>query len=398
MGFDADVVVVGAGPVGCAVALALAARGVTARVIDRDPPGRDKVCGEGLLPPGVDAARRLGLAPEGPEFRGIRYTAGSASVEADFPGGRVGLGLRRSRSDAAFVAAAARVVPVDHGRRLIGWVGGGGDLTLRTSAGALRTRLLVGADGARSTVRRDAGLAAPARGRRRWAVRRHHEWRGPLPARVEVELLPWGELYLTPVGPGEVNVALLLEDAVVGSLRGDPDAGFDALVRGSRAAAALGAQRSEARVTGPLRQAARDVVADGVVLAGDAAGFVDGITGEGMSLGLAGAEPLAEVAAAALRTGRLGAADLAPWSRRRAALVRRSRLVTELVLAGVQHRRAAPLVVRWLARHPDTFAAALAFELGEGGLFAVVAAACGSRPTPPDRVRGAELNPVPNHL
>ena len=47
-----------------------------------------------------------------------------------------------------------------------------------------------------------------------------------------------------------------------------------------------------------------EVVADGVMLVGDAAGFVDGITGEGMSTGLASAEIAAEVLSDALRAGR----------------------------------------------------------------------------------------------
>lgn len=361
--FDADVLVVGAGPVGCAVAVALAARGIGVRVVDRDRRGRDKVCGEGLLPPGVDAARRLGLPLRGAPFRGIRYV-GRRAVEGDFPDGALGLGVRRSESDAALAEHAARTVPVEHGRKVLGWSGGGGDLTVRTGHGPLRARLLVAADGARSSLRRLAGLDDRPRGRRRWAVRRHHAWLGAPLDRVEVHLLPAAEAYLTPLPDGRVNVALLLEDEVVGALRGETDRAFDALVAGAAFAHRLGPAAGAARSTGPLRQGARDVVGDGVLLVGDAAGFVDGVTGEGMSLGLCSAEPVAEVAARALATGQLAARGLAGWRRTHRDLAAASHRLTRLVVAGLRHRWLAEAVIAGLAARPRLFAHLLAVDVG----------------------------------
>jgi 2-polyprenyl-6-methoxyphenol hydroxylase-like FAD-dependent oxidoreductase len=368
MPFDADVLVVGAGPIGCAVAVALAARGVDVAVVDRDPPGRDKVCGEGLMPHGVAAARRLGLPVDGPPFVGIRYVAGGVSAEGTFPGGAHGLGLRRVDSDRRIAAAAQAVAPVAHGTKVTGLSGSAGALVVSTTAGARRCRLVVGADGARSFVRRFAGLERVARGRRRWAVRRHHGWSGPLPDRVEVHLARGGEVYLTPVAPGVVNVALLLEDESIGAFRGDRDRAFDQWLAPLPLGARLGPALGPAAATGPLRQVARDVVADGVLLVGDAAGFVDGITGEGMSLGLEGAEVAAEIVAAACRTGRLAASDLAGWSERHRALVARSRRLTEVILAGIRYPAIASRAVAWLARRPASFDHLLAVDTGSARL------------------------------
>ena len=55
------VVVVGAGPSGATTALLLARRGHEVVLVDRARFPRDKACGEGLMPPGVDALRRIGL-------------------------------------------------------------------------------------------------------------------------------------------------------------------------------------------------------------------------------------------------------------------------------------------------------------------------------------------------
>jgi flavin-dependent dehydrogenase len=368
MAFDADVVVVGAGPVGCAMATALASRGVDVLVVERGQPGRDKVCGEGLMPHGVAAARRLGLPIEGPEFRGIRYVVGATSAEGTFPDGGVGIGLRRTTSDARLLRATEAVARVLLGVKVTGLEGQGGDLRVRTDQQVLRCRLVVAADGARSGIRKAAGLDAVARGRRRWAVRQHHGWLGPMPERVEVHLLADSEVYLTPVGDGLVNVALLLEDDQIGAFRGDRGAELARRVARSGLAHRLGAPVGDASATGPLRQQARDVVGDGVMLVGDASGFVDGITGEGMSLGLVGAEVAAEVAAGCLRTGRLSANDLGTWARRQAALVRDSRRLTEVVLAGVVHRRLAAAVVGQLARRSALFDHLLAVDTGQASL------------------------------
>lgn len=366
VGYDADVVVVGAGPVGCGVALGLARRGIDALVVDRDPEGRDKVCGEGLLPHGVAAAARLGLPVEGPAFVGIRYVAGDRVADGDLPA--PGRGLDRRAFDAACAAAVARAGPVRRGVRVTGLSGGGGDLTIRTTAGPLRARLVIAADGARSPLRRALGLDAPARGRRRWAVRRHHALRGPPLDRVEVHLLVGGEGYLTPIAGG-VNVALLLEDEAIGAFRGDLDGATDRLLaRSPGLAERLGPALRPAGATGPLRQTARGLAADGALLVGDAAGFVDGITGEGMSLGLEGAEIAAEIAAAACASGRLSAEDLRAWTHRHRALVARSRALTELLVAGVRHRWLARAAVGVLAARPALFDHLLAIDVGAARL------------------------------
>src|SRR5882672_4412975 len=76
LGFDADAVIVGAGPAGCSAALTLAAKGASVLVAEQGEPGKDKPCGDAYVPAAVDLAKQLGVAIDtfarcGREFAGF---------------------------------------------------------------------------------------------------------------------------------------------------------------------------------------------------------------------------------------------------------------------------------------------------------------------------------------
>lgn len=371
-GLDADVVVVGGGLAGASTALGLAARGHHVIVLDRARFPRDKVCGEGLMPHGARALAALGVpVPVGAPFQGIRWTAGGVTAVGVFGDG-LGVGMRRRLLDDALLGAAS-----DHPR--IDVRTGQGAQALRVDAsgvtvdlddGAVRGRLVVGADGLHSQVRRWCGLERARGRRRRYGVRQHLRLAAGIPDEpwVDVELADGAELYVTPVGPGEVNVAALCEHDAARTLKGGAAAALARWILGSKLGPrfADAVPVDEARVTGPLRQLASAVVSDRVLLVGDAAGFVDGITGEGMSSTLGSAALAAEIGSGALAAGALDRDALAPYARRHAALVRESRWLTELILWGVRHRWLAERVVRNLARRPELFDGLLAIETGNG--------------------------------
>src|SRR6202142_178909 len=106
---DPDVFVIGGGPAGLAVAIAARQRGWSVVGADGNRPPIDKACGEGLLPDSRRSAARIGInLPDslGFEFRGIRFHGAGRSVEADFPGGARGIGVRRIRLHETLVEAA----------------------------------------------------------------------------------------------------------------------------------------------------------------------------------------------------------------------------------------------------------------------------------------------------
>jgi len=371
---DAEVIVVGGGLAGSLTALGLARRGHDVLVVDRRPFPRDKVCGEGLMPHGVTALQRLGIDPEplGHTFTGIAYHAGGHTAVGRFPVG-VGVGVRRLALDAAIHRATADQVEVRTDVTVTGLSGEPGAMRVRTRRGVLRCRAVVGADGLHSRIRRAAGLHREAPGRKRYGLRGHFQLpdgRAPRDV-VDVHVSDGCELYVTPVADGGVNVAVLLEEGLARSLRGDPRGGLRRIVADCASVAehiAGAAELSAPAVTGPLKQSPSGVVADGVVLVGDAAGFVDAITGEGMSLSAQGAAIAAEVLSEGLRRGRLRSEHLRPYAIRRHQELRQQLWLTELILWGIRYRPLARRVVANLSNHPELFGQVLAVNTGHASL------------------------------
>jgi len=311
-----DAVVVGGGPAGLAFAAAAAVRGLDVTVLEARPYPVDKACGEGILPAGVRALdalglrRRLGAADATPldAIRWIDATGGTPlAAEAALPAPG-GLGVRRTALSAALLAAARQAGAEVREAEAVGHRRGADEVAVATGDGEVRARLLVAADGLASPIRRREGLDAPVRGPPRFGLRRHLAV-APWSSAVEVHLADGVEAYLTPCGAGRLGVAFLFEREAPG---GWPAllARFPALAARLEGAPAA----SDDRGAGPLRRASRTRVLDRLVLLGDAAGYVDALTGEGLSLSLNCALELAALAPDALARG-AGRSELLPYER-----------------------------------------------------------------------------------
>jgi flavin-dependent dehydrogenase len=268
-----DLVVAGGGPVGLATALYAARAGLDVVVREPRPVPVDKACGEGLMPSAVEDLEALGLSLPGVPLTGIRYLDGRRSVDAPFAAGP-GRGVRRTALHASLAAAVASAgIPVEPCAVSV--------VTQSSEAVVVDGspfRHLVAADGLHSPVRRMLGLEAPRRGPRRFGLRRHVAVE-PWTSYVEVHWSPHAEAYVTPVAPDCVGIAVLASDG--GSFSSQLSA-FPSLV-----ARVADASASKVLGAGPLRQRVTRRVAGRVLLVGDASGYVDALTGEGIALGLA---------------------------------------------------------------------------------------------------------------
>jgi len=338
---DAELLVIGGGPIGLAAAIRARQRGMAVTVVEPRSTPIDKACGEGLMPGAVLALDRLGVRVDGAQLRGIAYVQGATRSEHRFVGAP-GRGVRRTVLQQALsdradeLGVVRRVGRVEHlvqDARSVTVSGGGLEPTT--------ARWLIGADGLHSTVRQLVGLERPLRRSRarRFGLRRHFRV-APWGDLVEVHWTRHVEAYVTPLGTELVGVALLGPSGVdfTRALSEVPG-----LVDRLDGAAADGPVRG----AGPLFQSTSARTAGRVVLVGDASGYVDALTGEGIRVGFAQAD-------AAVRA--IASGDVRGYERDWVRVTRDFRLITGALVAAA----GSPLRARIVpasARLPRLFGA-----------------------------------------
>ncbi|MGB3686315.1 MAG: NAD(P)/FAD-dependent oxidoreductase [Ornithinimicrobium sp.] len=279
-----DVVIVGGGPVGLSTAIHARMAGLSVVVLEPRPGAIDKACGEGLMPGAVASLARIGIDPVGMRMRGITYTDGTRYASADFAAG-AGRGVRRTELHRDLRECAEQrgvtVLPAAMAslRQHVDHV----DVDLRGPGGqAVRARYVIGADGLHSRTRRMVGASTSTSRRRRFGFRQHFGL-APWTDRVEVHWGPDAEVYITPISSDSIGIALLTSrpGSFAEHLTEFPV--VTSRIDGTAAA-------SSVRAAGPLRQRVRNRRHGRVLLVGDAGGYVDALTGEGLSVGLAQGE------------------------------------------------------------------------------------------------------------
>jgi flavin-dependent dehydrogenase len=377
----ADVVVVGAGPAGAATAILLAERGFAVTVLERGGRARAKICGEYLSPEAGRVLDRLGAlkavdAGGAVPLRGMRITAPDGTVVE----GRYGpvaafrpylghaIGVSRATLDGALLDRL-RALPVDlreHVRATDVVVEGDRVVGVRgvDAAGApveTRARVVVGADGRASVIAHRLRCRRPHR-LARMALVTYVADVADCREVGEIFVDPPDYAILNPLAPDRVNLSLVVPLAHAAPWRARLDDFFGARVRllPHLARRLEGARRVErVQAMGPLAYRVAPPREGGVLLVGDAAGFYDPFTGEGIYTALRSAELAAETIAGARRAGDVSAAVLAAYRRARHALFADKERVTRGLQVLLRHRRLANLAARLLARRPGALAALL---------------------------------------
>ena len=353
-----DVLIVGGGPAGSALAILLGRAGISVELFERSRFPREKPCGEGLMPAGVTVLERMGLTDKigGIPFFGVRYHGNGTVATGRFPSNGhsvTGMAQRRSRFDHALFQAAAATpnvtartgMSVDallrEGDRVIG---------VLVAGEPRRAKLVVGADGAQSRMRSLLGWNLPQR-RKRIGMRAHFRLApGQPPAEfVDIFVGRGHELYVTLLPENELLVAALAAPEALEKPPAQAFALWCGQHRGLASRLEVAEQITDLLTTSPLSGKSRHGVAPGVALLGDAAGFCDPVTGGGMAQALVSAELLAGYVA------RFGVEDqhwLDAFDRARRAMLHNYVRITRAMLWLAEHPRLAAQAVAVGARVP----------------------------------------------
>jgi geranylgeranyl reductase family protein len=317
---DPDVIVVGAGPAGAIAALVLARAGVRVRVFDRARFPRFKLCGDSVNPGALAILTRLGLAAavEGaiPVDGMIVTSEAGVRCQGRYGNGRQGCMISRHRLDDALLAGVREVgACVDEGVLVHAPTFDGGRVSGVEVHGAgkshhLRARVVVAADGASSRIARALGLARHAPRPRRWAVGAYFADVAPADGRGrfgEMHLRAGRYIGIAPLPGGVTNACVVTADRA--ALRDPTRLLHDTLQNDPQLSDRFRGARIVTRPVclGPLAVESTDGGAAGLLLAGDAAGFIDPMTGDGLRFALRGGELAAQAALTALEHGRLDA-------------------------------------------------------------------------------------------
>jgi menaquinone-9 beta-reductase len=311
-----DVLIAGAGPAGAVAATLLARGGARVLVLDRARFPRDKLCGDTLNPGTLGILARLGLdaaAAGALRLDGMMVTVADGVRVVGRYDALSGRALVRRTFDAALVSAAtAAGARVEEGVLVDGAVTDTSasvpsvaGLVIKGKDGRplrIAAPVVIAADGRYSRVARALGISRAARRPRRWAIGAYFQDVGDLTSLGEMHVRPGHYIGVAPLPGGVTNACVVMPNPSGRSMR-------ELLLAALRADTQLRDRFAAARMVGepvclgPLAVDCDRAGMPGLLLAGDAGGFVDPMTGDGLRFALRGGELAALEALRALEHG-----------------------------------------------------------------------------------------------
>ncbi len=366
-----EVLVVGGGPAGSTAALRLARRGFRVVLVDRAAFPRRKACGEYFNPEATRLLRELGLIDEvwnsdarpvpalvmgatGANPLSIGFDELPSAAEPAFSLGREVLDtllLRAAQRAGVDVREQTEAVEplVERGAVVGARLRHGGREYLQSA------RLTLAADGLRSRFARKLGLGRGDGGRRKFGIAARCPMRSHSDDSDLIEMRSGGPGCCGIVARGgEANLGMVVGEAWLSEMGGDPTGFFvRQLDQFPELRARVGPPDGRVLTVGPLTWKTRHQHAAGCLLLGDAAGYYDPFTGQGVTFALLTAELAARVGAEALEKGDLSGRALSRYSRARSALLGPRVLVQQVIQAVLERPALRTPVLDRLAQRPE---------------------------------------------
>src|SRR5207253_7544493 len=262
-------------------------------------------------------------------------------------GERAGLGIRRLGFDARLAErlghhSRIQFSPQTEARDVR--TDADGVATVITAAGEVRARFVAVADGLRSALRHRLGWTVGPRPPHRYGIVAHWQVDGPVDPWVRITFDDGLEVYEGPVAKNQRMVGLLCYQARMREFSGRLETRYREIVQAVRPELREAEQVGPVNAVGPFWYRASTVAEHGVFLVGDAAGFTDPITGEGIAAGLREARALAEALDSPTpeRAYRAAHRRLTSDPRRVASLLLRPTRTPKLVGRGIHSHQRAP--------------------------------------------------------
>jgi len=359
-----DVAIAGAGPAGAFAALILARAGVRVRLFERSRFPRHKLCGDTLNPGALAVLRRhLDVSPivaQSDPIDGMLLTGpGGVRVRGTYGHGVSGRSITRQAldqwlADRAVEAGAELEENVQVKAAMMAGGRAAGLVVANGTAAAHPARLVIAADGRRSTLAISRGLSRQPARPRRWAIGAYFTDVDGMTSLGEMHVRRGHYIGVAPVPGGLTNACLVVSHASGDASLGAP---AELLQRYLSCDPELAPRFARARAAtapvmlGPMAVDAAAAGEPGLLLAGDAAGFVDPMTGDGLRFALAGAEMAAATALEVLSGGiGIDRAHLDLAAKRRAAFAAKYRFnrVLRALVASPQGVSGAAVAARVL--------------------------------------------------
>jgi menaquinone-9 beta-reductase len=379
-----DVIVIGGGPAGCAMALDLNRRGYDVALCDQAKFPRDKVCGEFISPGADPILQQLGvlgaidaLSPQ--RLKGVAISSyENAELEIDYPpsietGVRpYSLSVPRYQLDALLIeqvkSAGVKVFEQHKITDFIldeGCVVGVKGWDENKTAFYLKSKMVVDAGGRNAAALRKFNLKQEPKSHGKIAFAAH--WQGVLLPRAYcyMHVSRPGYTGISSVGDDTSNVVLVVDRSALGHEK--PEAFYHrVLMKNCRRREMLmkGERLEPVRSVESLAFKVKPVPCGGLVLVGDAMGFIDPFTGEGIYLSLRSSQIAAQVIHAGLQNSDFSQKFLSVYNKRRQEEFGGKFLLSRALQGLITNRMACNRVMKSLARNP-TLAETLAGVIGD---------------------------------